>query len=96
MELLAQHLDQRVDGVVGEVDILSQRFLGAQHEQPLADRRHHTLQQYAVDAQRVGERLAQPARRLDVQRQRAIAALQVEIDQRNAPALAVGEIPGRG
>ena len=57
--------------------------------------RHHAIEQRVVDAQRVGERLAQPGGRLDVERQRAIAVLQVEVDQCDPAALPIGEIPGR-
>ena len=52
------------------------------------------VEKHRVDAHRVGQRLAQARGRLQIQRQRAIAVLQVEIDERDAPVLPVGEMPG--
>ena len=95
VELLAQRRDERLDRNGGEMQIFAQRLFRAKHEQPLADRRHYPLEQRVVDAQRIAERLAQPGVRLDVEHQRAIAVLQVEVDERNPAALPVGEVPGR-
>ena len=94
MELRAQHRKEGVDRPDGEFHLLVQRLLGAEHEEPLAIGRHQPFEQQVVDAQRVGERIAQAGARLDVEEQGAIAALHVEIDERDATGLAVGEMPG--
>ena len=96
MELLAQRRHERVDRFGREAHIVAQRLFRAQHEKALADRGHHAFEQGVVDAHRVDEGLAQPGGRLDVEGQRAIAVLQVEIDERDPPVLPIGEMPGRG
>ena len=94
VKLLAQRRYQCLDRVGGKLDIVAQRLLGAQHKKTVADRRHDAFEEGAVDARRVDQRFAQPGGGLDVDRQRAIAVLQIEIDKCHATGLAVGEMPG--
>ncbi len=56
--------------------------------------RHRPFEEDAVDPMGVCQGLAQPAGRLDIERQGAIAVLQIEIDEPYAALLLVGEIPG--
>jgi hypothetical protein len=63
MELRAQHSDQRLDCFGREFNFGAQRLLGAQHEKPLAVNGYCPLEEYAVDAQRIGERFPQPRSR---------------------------------
>ena len=93
MELFAQRREERGDHFGRETHLVAQRLLRAQHEEALADRRHHALKEGVVDARRVDEGLAQPGGRSDVEGERAIAVLQVEVDERHPAALLIGEIP---
>jgi len=95
VKLFTQRSDECADRFSGDLQVVTQRLLGAEYEKTVPDGGHHPLEQGAVNPVRVDERLAQPGVWLDVERERAVAGLQVEIDQCHPAALSVGEMPGQ-
>src|SRR6266446_257923 len=93
MKLFAEHLDQIVDGLRWELQLFLQRFLRAKDKESLTVRRHRALEEQAVDTHWVLKRVTQPARRREVQQQAAHAIVQIEIEQRDATRVPVGEVP---
>ena len=59
MELGTQYGDERSNCVGRELSVSAERFLGAQHEQPLAVSDYGALEKDAVDALRIGKCFAQ-------------------------------------
>ena len=56
-------------------------------------KRHGPLEEHAVDAKRVGERLPQPWSWCYVQGEGTVAVLQVEVEEKDAAVLPIGQMP---
>ena len=94
MELRPQQPDQPIDRIACELHLVIEGLLGAQHEETVALHRHDAFEKHEIESRRVCQRLAQSGGRRHIERQRAIAALQVKVEERDAAVLAIGEIPG--
>ena len=96
-----RHVEVGADGVgehqhlvVGQAHGVVEGLLGREHVQALAELRHRVLQEGLVDPLGVVERLAQAAGRLDVERERDVAGVDVHVDERGAPRQLLGHDEG--
>ena len=80
-------------GAVGHQRLVDRRF-GRQDRQALVGANHRALDEQAVDAARVLDRVGQAAAGLEVERQRAGAEMDVEVEQRGRAARLLAQQPG--
>src|SRR5258708_25060369 len=73
--------------------MIVERFLGGEDAQPFAGAAHRAGQEQAVDPLGVLERLAQPATGLEVETEREITELEIEIEEGDALLVLLAETP---
>ena len=91
-----QLVEQHVDRAGVDDQMLGRRRLGGQHQQIVGHLDHGALDEEAVDAGRLLQRLAQPAAGIGIELERDGAEMEIEIDERHPLAALLGEQPGAG
>ena len=96
VELVAQLLEEDVQRGRVRHDRIAERLLAAQHIERVRLSHHGAFHEQRIDPTGMLQRLAKSGRRLEIERERHRAELQVEIDQCHSASASIGDRPRNG